>query len=153
LKFFIYFQVMFLGACRVPPDIALVMEYCPRGTLHRLLHRSNVPLPLSLRIKMATHIARGMLALHSSLPRIIHRDLKTANLLVSASYEIKVCDFGLSRTMAHAAANCSNRSQSSFGTVEYAAPEVRLHLVLISLISIVCVCQRSSFAIIYFCAI
>jgi len=116
--------VMFLGACRVPPDIALVMEYCPRGTLHRLLHRSSVPLPLPMRIKMAMHVARGMLALHTSLPRIIHRDLKSANLLVGASFEIKVCDFGLSRTMAHCAANCSNRSQSSFGTVEYAAPEV-----------------------------
>lgn len=121
-------QVMFLGACRVPPDIALVMEYCPRGTLHRLLHRSSVPLPLPMRIKMAMHVARGMLALHTSLPRIIHRDLKSANLLVGASFEIKVCDFGLSRTMAHCAANCSNRSQSSFGTVEYAAPEVRPHV-------------------------
>lgn len=113
-----------MGACVVPPDVALVMEYCPRGTLHRLLHRNSVALPLSLRIRMATHVARGMLALHSSQPRIIHRDLKTANLLVSSSYEVKVCDFGLSRTMAHAAAFCSNRSQSCFGTVEYAAPEV-----------------------------
>eukprot|EP00192_Tetraselmis_astigmatica_P009836 CAMPEP_0117696656 /NCGR_PEP_ID=MMETSP0804-20121206/28794_1 /TAXON_ID=1074897 /ORGANISM="Tetraselmis astigmatica, Strain CCMP880" /LENGTH=827 /DNA_ID=CAMNT_0005510819 /DNA_START=522 /DNA_END=3005 /DNA_ORIENTATION=+ len=116
--------VMFLGACSVAPDVALVMEYCPRGTLYRLLHRTTTPLPLPLRVRMATHVARGMLALHSARPRVIHRDLKSANLLVSSSYEIKVCDFGLSRTMENAAACLSNRSQSSFGTVEYAAPEV-----------------------------
>jgi len=117
--------VMFLGACCAGPDVALVMEYCPRGTLHRLLHRSAgaVP-PLPMRLRMAAHVARGMLALHSASPRIIHRDLKTANLLVGASFDVKVCDFGLSRTMEHAAASCSNRSQSAFGTVEYAAPEV-----------------------------
>jgi serine/threonine protein kinase len=42
-------------------------------------------------------IVRGMLCLHSQRPAIIHRDLKTANLLVSGRWEVKVADFGLSR--------------------------------------------------------
>ena len=42
-------------------------------------------------------VARGMSCLHAQHPSIIHRDLKTANLLVSARFEVKVADFGLSR--------------------------------------------------------
>jgi serine/threonine protein kinase len=55
------------------------------------------PLDLSKRLEFAMDIARGMACLHAQRPIIIHRDLKTANLLVSARFEIKVADFGLSR--------------------------------------------------------
>ncbi len=54
-------------------------------------------LDLSKRLEFALDIARGMACLHAQRPIIIHRDLKTANLLVSARFEIKVADFGLSR--------------------------------------------------------
>lgn len=54
-------------------------------------------LDLPKRVEFAMDIARGMACLHAQRPIIIHRDLKTANLLVSARFEIKVADFGLSR--------------------------------------------------------
>lgn len=58
---------------------------------------AGLALDLSKRIEFALDIARGMACLHAQRPIIIHRDLKTANLLVSARFEIKVADFGLSR--------------------------------------------------------
>jgi len=59
--------------------------------------RSGLALDLTKRIEFALDIARGMACLHAQRPIIIHRDLKTANLLVSARFEVKVADFGLSR--------------------------------------------------------
>jgi serine/threonine protein kinase len=59
--------------------------------------RPGLTLDVTKRIEFALDIARGMACLHAQRPIIIHRDLKTANLLVSARFEIKVADFGLSR--------------------------------------------------------
>jgi serine/threonine protein kinase len=58
---------------------------------------AGLALDLQKRVEFAMDVARGMACLHAQRPIIIHRDLKTANLLVSARFEIKVADFGLSR--------------------------------------------------------
>ncbi len=89
--------VNFIGACHRASNRCLVTEYCARGSLDKLLHKSGLVLDLSKRIEFALDIARGMACLHAQQPIIIHRDLKTANLLVSARFEVKVADFGLSR--------------------------------------------------------
>lgn len=52
------------------------------GDLHRWLMEPTRPLNWPLRLKIATDIAKGMLFLHSSTPPIVHRDLKTPNILV-----------------------------------------------------------------------
>jgi len=69
-------------------NICLVTELCERGTLHDLLH-SDEPLPWPRRVKLARDIACGMDYLHTHL-RIIQRDLKTANLLVTKNYDVKI---------------------------------------------------------------
>jgi len=69
-------------------NICLVTELCERGTLHDVL-RSDEPLSWQRRLKMARDVACGMDYLHTSL-RIIQRDLKTANLLVTRSYDVKI---------------------------------------------------------------
>jgi serine/threonine protein kinase len=61
------------------------------------LRLTALTLDLPKRVEFAMDIARGMACLHAQRPIIIHRDLKTANLLVSARFEVKVADFGLSR--------------------------------------------------------
>ncbi|CAN4108640.1 unnamed protein product [Withania somnifera] len=64
--------------------------------------------------------AKGMDCLHTSNPTIVHRDLKSPNLLVDKNWNVKVCDFGLSR-LKH---NTFLSSKSTAGTPEWMAPEV-----------------------------
>ncbi|PPD70901.1 hypothetical protein GOBAR_DD32218 [Gossypium barbadense] len=73
-----------------------------------------------LRLNMALDVARGMNYLHQLKPPIVHRDLKSPNLLVDSNYTVKVCDFGLSRSKA----NTFLSSKTAAGTPEWMAPEV-----------------------------
>lgn len=73
-------------------NICLVTELCERGTLRDVLH-SDEPLSWQRRLKMARDVACGMDYLHTSL-RIIQRDLKTANLLVTRNYDVKIAGAG-----------------------------------------------------------
>eukprot|EP00198_Chlamydomonas_reinhardtii_P011501 XP_001700838.1 predicted protein [Chlamydomonas reinhardtii] len=114
--------VNFIGACHTPPNVCLVTEYCARGSLDHLLHKSSIHIDTLKKVRFSMDIARGMGCLHSQKPPIIHRDLKSANLLVSARFEVKVADFGLSRIKDHA--QLINSRAGLEGTVEYAAPEV-----------------------------
>lgn len=100
----------------ISPDICIVTEYMGRGSVYRILHDENVKLTWEVRRKFALDAARGMNYLHSSDPILIHRDLKSHNLLVrpgpvcfntyvltihsnqvDENWKVKVCDFGLSR--------------------------------------------------------
>ena len=102
---------MLLGMCYYPPQ--LVLEYCSRGSLHRLLHLApptattldgegggaDGPAPgsdldMSLRLKLLCEAALGMAYLHQQ--GVVHRDLKSPNLLVTAEWQCRVADFGLS---------------------------------------------------------
>lgn len=112
--------VLFVGAVTRPPNLSIVTEYLPRGSLFRLLHRPNCQLDERLRLKMALDVAEGMNYLHTSMPIIVHRDLKSPNLLVDKNWVVKVCDFGLSRMKHHTFLS----SKSTAGTPEWMAPEV-----------------------------
>ena len=59
-------------------------------------------LPFYLRYRMAEDCVLGMAYLHSLSPPVLHRDLKTLNLLVDENWRVKIADFGLSRIKAHA---------------------------------------------------
>lgn len=72
--------VMFLGFCPLPPMI--LMEYMPRGSVHKVLYADRVELDWSLRLRCAMDAARGMNFLHLHSPPVIHSDLKSLNLLV-----------------------------------------------------------------------
>lgn len=112
--------VLFMGAVTRPPNLSIISEFLPRGSLYRILHRPNCQLDEKQRIKMALDVARGMNCLHTSTPTIVHRDLKSPNLLVDKNWNVKVCDFGLSR-LKH---NTFLSSKSTAGTPEWMAPEV-----------------------------
>lgn len=75
--------------------------------------------PWVLVKRVASGAARGMTYLHSGSPPVIHRDLKSANLLLDESYTTKVCDFGLSRLKAQERSMTGN-----CGTVQWMAPEI-----------------------------
>ncbi|KAL5712587.1 Serine/threonine-protein kinase edr1 [Ranunculus cassubicifolius] len=112
--------VLFVGAVTRPPNLSIVTEFLPRGSLYRILHRPNCQIDEKRRIKMALDVAMGMNCLHTSIPTIVHRDLKSLNLLVDDNWNVKVCDFGLSR-LKH---NTFLSSKSTAGTPEWMAPEV-----------------------------
>jgi len=82
-----------LGACTDGKEKIIVTEYCEGGSLNHLLKNEN--LDPSTRLKIAKDIALAMNYLH--LENVLHRDLTSSNILLSASREAKVSDFGLSR--------------------------------------------------------
>ncbi|XP_068647472.1 probable serine/threonine-protein kinase SIS8 isoform X2 [Aristolochia californica] len=112
--------VLFMGAVTRPPNLSILTEFLPRGSLFRLLHRPQVQIDEKRRLRMALDVVKGMNYLHTSHPTIVHRDLKTPNLLVDKNWVVKVCDFGLSR-LKH---NTFLSSKSTAGTPEWMAPEV-----------------------------
>ncbi|KAL3843986.1 hypothetical protein ACJIZ3_001389 [Penstemon smallii] len=112
--------VLFMGAVTRPPNLSIVTEFLPRGSLYRIIHRPHCQIDEKRRIKMALDVAKGMNCLHTSIPTIVHRDLKSPNLLVDNNWNVKVCDFGLSR-LKH---NTFLSSKSTAGTPEWMAPEV-----------------------------
>ncbi|CAA6660733.1 unnamed protein product [Spirodela intermedia] len=119
--------VLYMGAVTEPSNLSIVTEYLSRyspllGSLYRLLHRPGAREMLDerRRLNMAYDVAKGMNYLHMRSPAIVHRDLKSPNLLVDKKYTVKVCDFGLSRLKA----NTFLSSKSAAGTPEWMAPEV-----------------------------
>ncbi|KAL1549343.1 copper transport protein ctr1 [Salvia divinorum] len=114
--------VLFMGAVTEPPNLSIVTEYLSRGSLYRLLHKPGARevLDEKRRLSMAYDVAKGMNYLHKRNPPVVHRDLKSPNLLVDKKYTVKVCDFGLSRLKA----NTFLSSKSAAGTPEWMAPEV-----------------------------
>lgn len=99
--------VMYLGVCADPPLV--LTEYCARGSLCDVLKRAShspaaaAALDWPRRLAMALDAAKGMTYLHSSDPPVIHRDLKSPNLLVDKHWRVKVCDFNLSRVLEESA--------------------------------------------------
>ncbi|EXB69108.1 Serine/threonine-protein kinase [Morus notabilis] len=107
--------VLFMGAVTRAPNLSIVTEFLPR-----LLHRPNNQLDERRRLRMALDAARGMNYLHNCTPVIVHRDLKSPNLLVDKNWVVKVCDFGLSKVKHSTFLS----SRSTAGTAEWMAPEV-----------------------------
>eukprot|EP00978_Attheya_sp_CCMP212_P028363 scaffold97816_cov59-Attheya_sp.AAC.1 len=90
----------------------------PSGTWYEYILQSN-RWPWQLVKRAASGAARGMAYLHGGNPPVLHRDLKSANLLLDDSYTTKVADFGLSRLKAQERSMTEN-----CGTVQWMAPEV-----------------------------
>jgi serine/threonine-protein kinase CTR1 len=114
-----------MGAVTKTPNLSIVTEFLHRGSLYKLLHRAQPPavtaaLSEARRMRMALDVAKGMHYLHSCDPIIVHRDLKSPNLLVDKHWMVKVCDFGLSRMKNQTFLS----SKSNAGTPEWMAPEV-----------------------------
>eukprot|EP00897_Mesotaenium_endlicherianum_P003675 jgi/Mesen1/3335/ME000191S02471 len=93
--------LLFMGATTSPAHMAIVTEFLPRGSLFRLIHRKTPGTTWPRKVRMALDIARGVNYLHKISPPIVHRDLKSSNLLVDRNWTVKVGDFGLSK-MKHA---------------------------------------------------
>ncbi|KAM3292831.1 hypothetical protein ACQJBY_036464 [Aegilops geniculata] len=81
--------ILFMGAVASQERLCIVTEFLPRGSLFRLLRKTTGKLDPRRRVHMAIDIARGMNYLHSSSPTVVHRDLKSSNLLVDKNWTVK----------------------------------------------------------------
>ena len=105
----------FIGATEDSP-LCIITEYLPKGSLFDDLHK-NHQLNATMRTIAAFDIARGIQYLHSN--HIIHRDLKSLNILIDEDLHIRICDFGYARKD-----NESSHMTQNVGTIQWMAPEL-----------------------------
>lgn len=111
--------IQFFGAASSGDNLFLVTEFAANGSLFDVIHDRKEPLPLERRLRMALDTARGVGYLHSLTPIVIHRDLKSPNLLVMDDWTVKVSDFGTSKWIEKTATMTAN-----IGSPMWSAPEV-----------------------------
>lgn len=114
--------VKLIGYCIEDDQRLLVYEFMPRGSLENHLFRRALPLPWSIRMKIALGAAKGLAFLHEEAERpVIYRDFKTSNILLDVDYNAKLSDFGLAKDGPEG--DKTHVSTRVMGTYGYAAPE------------------------------
>ncbi|XP_076810414.1 uncharacterized protein LOC143453136 [Clavelina lepadiformis] len=110
--------VQFFGACAEEPNFCIVTEYACHGNLFDFL-ASDSELGTNRLLVWARDIALGMNYLHKEAPvTVIHRDLKSKNVVICRNFVLKVCDFGASRFLSNTAV------MTITGTYPWMAPEL-----------------------------
>ncbi|XP_017985424.1 PREDICTED: protein BRASSINOSTEROID INSENSITIVE 1 [Theobroma cacao] len=117
--------VPLLGYCKVGEERLLVYEYMRYGSLEDVLHdqkKDGIKLNWAVRRKIAIGAARGLAFLHHNcIPHIIHRDMKSSNVLLDENLEARVSDFGMARLMSAMDTHLSVSTLA--GTPGYVPPE------------------------------
>ncbi|XP_009112492.2 proline-rich receptor-like protein kinase PERK4 [Brassica rapa] len=116
------YLVSLVGYCIADGQRMLVYEFVPNNTLEYHLHGKNLPvMDFSTRMRIALGSAKGLAYLHEDChPRIIHRDIKSANILLDFNFDAMVADFGLAKLTSDNYTHVSTRVMGTFG---YLAPE------------------------------
>ncbi|XP_014753519.1 probable serine/threonine-protein kinase At1g01540 isoform X2 [Brachypodium distachyon] len=116
--------VRLLGYCNEGAHRILVYEYVDNGNLEQWLHGDVGPLsPLSwdTRMNIVLGTAKGITYLHDGLePKVVHRDIKSSNILLDKRWNPKVSDFGLAKLLGSDSNYVTTRVMGTFG---YVAPE------------------------------
>ncbi|KAG8382967.1 hypothetical protein BUALT_Bualt05G0135000 [Buddleja alternifolia] len=114
--------VSLVGYCIHESRRLLVYDYVPNNNLYFHLHGEGRPvMDWAKRVKIAIGAARGIAYLHEDChPRIIHRDIKSSNILLDNNFEARVSDFGLAKLVVDVDTHITTRVMGTFG---YMAPE------------------------------
>lgn len=119
--------VQFMGSCSVEDKVYIVMELMEGGTLYDVLHVERVRLPLASTVRIARDIATGICLLHNTSPYILHRDLKSGNILLDRTRSrAKITDFGLAYFLDRKIVEGGKRHmpRGVVGTLSWIAPEI-----------------------------
>ncbi|KAK4488319.1 hypothetical protein RD792_004075 [Penstemon davidsonii] len=115
--------VSLVGYCISDDQRLLVYDYVPNDTLHHHLYDKDKVMDWASRVKVATGAARGLAYLHEDCqPRIIHRDIKSTNILLENNFEARVADFGLAKLALELDLH-THVSTRVMGTFGYLSPE------------------------------
>ncbi|CAL5423394.1 unnamed protein product [Camellia sinensis] len=114
--------IKILGFCHSDDSVFLIYEYLQKGSLGDLICSPDFRLQWGDRLRIAIGVAQGLAYLHKDyVPHILHRNVKSNNILLDVDFEPKLMDFGLDRIMGEAAFQSSLASESAFSC--YLAPE------------------------------
>jgi len=117
-----------MGCCLELSNLCIISQFCEKGSLRDVLRNNQIHLPWRLRLKLAIGSLYGMQYLHSFDPPLIHRDIKSLNILVDDSWNAKLADFGtvhVARVMKQDAA--SMLMSAEVGTIRWSAPEMLIN--------------------------
>ncbi|KAH0919494.1 hypothetical protein HID58_027154 [Brassica napus] len=113
--------VSIVGHCISDDRRLLIYDYVSNNDLYFHLHASKEVLDWATRVRIAAGAARGLAYLHEDChPRIIHRDIKSSNILLEDNFDARVSDFGLARLALDCNTHITTRVMGTFG---YLAPE------------------------------
>ncbi|KAL0923562.1 hypothetical protein M5K25_007624 [Dendrobium thyrsiflorum] len=116
--------VRLLGFCVEGAHRMLVYEYVDNGNLDQWIHGdvgAASPLTWEIRMNIILGTAKGLAYLHEGLePKVVHRDVKSSNILLDRQWNSKVSDFGLAKLLCSEMSYVTTRVMGTFG---YVAPE------------------------------
>ncbi|XP_056091754.1 atrial natriuretic peptide receptor 2 isoform X1 [Rhinichthys klamathensis goyatoka] len=114
----------FIGACIDPPNICIVTEYCPRGSLQDILENESINLDWMFRYSLINDIVKGMNYLHNSYIGS-HGNLKSSNCVVDSRFVLKITDYGL----ASFRSSCENEDSphALYAKKLWTAPELLIY--------------------------
>jgi serine/threonine protein kinase len=113
--------VQLIGWCHDKGEFLLVYEFMPNGSLDSHLFGMESPLSWVVRYKISHGLASALLYLHEEWEQcVVHRDIKSSNVMLDSSFNVKLGDFGLARLMDHELGPQTTRLVGTFG---YMAPE------------------------------
>lgn len=118
--------VRLVGCCSKGPELLLVYEFMPNGSLDKhLFGEGHGSLNWKQRFDIIVGTAKGLAYLHEEFHAcIIHRDIKTSNILLDRNFQPKIADFGLVRLLPEDQTHLSTKFAGTFG---YIAPEYAIH--------------------------
>ncbi|KAG9452902.1 hypothetical protein H6P81_005806 [Aristolochia fimbriata] len=109
------------GYCNSPSSKLLIYDFLPGGSLDEVLHERSEHLEWDARVNIIIGAAKGLSYLHHDCsPRIIHRDIKSSNILLDGNLEARVSDFGLAKLLEDEESHITTIVAGTFG---YLAPE------------------------------
>ncbi|KAK4261440.1 hypothetical protein QN277_004436 [Acacia crassicarpa] len=113
--------VQLIGWCHEKGNFLLVYELMPNGSLDAHLSGKKPPLPWNMRHKIALGLASGVLYLHEEWQQcVVHRDIKSSNVMLDSNFNVKLGDFGLAKLVDH---DLGPQTTRLAGTMGYMAPE------------------------------